>query len=151
MLSWLHFATFGKYHTGGYAKPEGLYYVVPPDGKFDKNAPSFQVSFLKHETRHLRDYKEFPELKGWILEYRAKLTELIHHPNPVELLIKFDRQKSEDQDNPHVYASLLLINHILPLLSISEISVNTLMDFTPLSTIQQSALQLLELDTLHRS
>jgi hypothetical protein len=144
MLSWLHFATFGKYHTGGYAKPEGLYYIVPPNGVFDINAPAFQVSFLKHEARHLKDYRDFPELSGWELEYRAKLTELIHHPAPAELLLKFNRQKSEDQNNPHAYASLLLINNILPVLNIGEVSLSSLTDFSPL-IIQQSALQLLEL------
>ncbi|GAU75988.1 hypothetical protein [Fusibacter sp. 3D3] len=107
MLSWAHFATMGKRHTGGWAKPEGLYYVDNGREKIDINSIEFQVWFLKHEAQHLSDYIKFPDLSGSDLEYRAKLVELIYNPHAHCLIEKFLNQSKDDKTLPHSYAAYL--------------------------------------------
>ncbi|SHJ43145.1 hypothetical protein SAMN02745163_01951 [Clostridium cavendishii DSM 21758] len=89
MLGWLHFATMGKHYPGGWAKPEGLYYVNNENKEIDTNSIDFQVWFLKHEAQHLSDYKSFPNLKTIDLGYRAKLVEPIYHTEKHKIIGKF--------------------------------------------------------------
>lgn len=111
MLSWAYFATFGKRHTGGFAKPEGIYYVVTKERSVDIESSDFQVNFLKHEAQHLWDYKHYPDLIPANLEYRAKLVELIYTQGPKELLLKFILQAKPDKDLPHPYSAYVLAEH----------------------------------------
>lgn len=108
--SWLHFATFGKYATGGWAKEDGLYCGYDRY-KNDLDKPSFQVSFLKHEAQHLDDYKRFPGLASKDLEYRAKLVELIYNPS-LELYHKFAQSAKEDPTLPHAYAQYAIMKEM---------------------------------------
>jgi hypothetical protein len=112
MLSWAHFATMGKHHTGGWAKPEGLYYVNNGSENIDTDSTEFQVWFLKHEAQHLSDYKKFPNLNGSDLEYRAKLIELIYNPQPFNLIEKFLNQSKNDKSIPHSYAAYSIIKQL---------------------------------------
>jgi len=112
MLSWAHFATMGKHYSGGWAKPEGLYYVNSGIEDIDTNSTEFQVWFLKHEAQHLSDYKLFPNLNGTNLEYRAKLIELIYNPQPYNLIEKFLNQSKNDKSLPHSYAAYSIIKQL---------------------------------------
>lgn len=112
MMSWLHFATFGKHHTGGWAKEEGIYYVNADNREIDTRSADFQVWFLKHEAQHVRDYAEHPELTGADLEYRAKLVELIYYPDTFNKLEAFLNQAKNDQSIAHPYAAYLIIDRL---------------------------------------
>jgi len=112
MLSWLHFATMGRHCVGGWAKPEGLYYVDNGSEHINTDSDKFQVWFLKHEAQHLSDYKKFPNLNARNLEYRAKLIELIYSPQPHNLIEKFLNQSKNDCDLPHPYAAYSIIKNL---------------------------------------
>jgi len=117
MLSWLHFATIGKHSTGGWARPEGLYYVDNGNEYIDTNSTKFQVWFLKHEAQHLSDYKKFPKLNSINLEYRAKLIEIIYHPEPYNLIEKFLLQSnSNNKALSHPYAAYSIIKQLSALI-----------------------------------
>lgn len=109
MLSWMHFATFGKHYAGGWAKPEGLYYVNADKELVDTDSNTFQAWFLKHEAQHLSDYKNFPNLDGRNLEYRAKLMELIYMDEPLSGLEKFLTQAQNNKSVHHAYAAYHII------------------------------------------
>ncbi len=109
MLSWLHFATFGRHHTGGWAKEEGIYYVNADNKEIDTHSADFQVWFLKHEAQHLSDYAKYPSLEETGLEYRAKLVELIYYPNTLKKLETFINQSKNDESLAHPYAAFLII------------------------------------------
>lgn len=112
MLSWAHYATFGRHYAGGWAKPEGLYYVNADNEELKVNSIEFQVSFLKHEAQHLSDYEKYPRLDASNLEYRAKLIELIYSPNPHILIEKFIAQSKNDKLLSHPYASYSIIKRL---------------------------------------
>jgi len=109
MLSWLHFATFGRHHAGGWAKEEGIYYVNAGNKEIDTHSADFQVWFLKHEAQHLSDYAKYPNLEGAGLEYRAKLVELIYYPDIFSKLGTFINQSKNDKSLAHPYAAFLII------------------------------------------
>lgn len=103
-LSWLDYATFGEFGTGGWAKQDGLYCVIE---KYDIDSEKFQISYLKHEAQHYDDYIRFPFLSNGrqaILEYRAKLAELIYSSSD-SLFKKFMKEAKNDQRFPHLFAS----------------------------------------------
>ena len=112
MHGWAHFATFGRNYAGGWAKPEGLYCVDIKDKKVDTESDEYQLSYLKHEGQHLSDFKRFPDLKGWELEYRAKLAELIYYPKTYTLIEKFLNEAKEDEAFPHGYAAYQIIKQL---------------------------------------
>jgi len=112
MLSWLHFATFGKHHTGGWAKNEGIYYVVPGEEKIDTDSDKFKVWFLKHEGQHLSDFSKHPNLKAVGLEYRAKLTELIYYKETQLRLESFINESKNDNSLSHPYSSYLIVKRL---------------------------------------
>lgn len=116
MLSWMHFATMGRHCTGGWAKPEGLYYIDNGSEHIDTNSEKFQVWFLKHEAQHLSDYKKFPNLNAGNLEYRAKLIELIYNSQPHNLIEKFLNQSKNDCTLPHPYAAYSIIKNLSSLI-----------------------------------
>ncbi len=109
MLSWLHYATFGRHYAGGWAKEEGIYYVNTNNKEIDTHAADFQVWFLKHEAQHLSDYAKYPNLEGAGLEYRAKLVELIYYPDTFSKLETFINQSKNDKSLAHSYAAFLII------------------------------------------
>jgi hypothetical protein len=112
MLSWLHFATFGRHHAGGWAKEEGIYYVNTDNKEIDTYFADFQVWFLKHEAQHLSDYAKYPNLEGAGLEYRAKLVELIYYPDTFNKLETFINQSKNDKSLAHPYAAFLIIKRL---------------------------------------
>lgn len=109
MISWAYFATFGVKYAGGWAKEEGLYYVVREGDTIDDTSVDFATWFLKHEAQHLYDYEHNPSLRGYQLEYRAKLVELIYYPHSRKLLEKFYFEAKNDKMIPHSYASHMIM------------------------------------------
>jgi hypothetical protein len=103
LLSWLHFAAFGLKSTGGWAKADGLYCVRSRYGETLEN-DLFQVTFLKHEAQHVDDFKKYPDLSSWELEYRAKLVELIYGKSE-KLLSQFMNEAVNNPAFPHLFAA----------------------------------------------
>ncbi|MBG0788200.1 MAG: hypothetical protein H0S79_24190 [Anaerolineaceae bacterium] len=103
MRSWLDWLSDGEVGAGGWAKDEGLYCVRKVyAGQLDQ--PSFQISFLKHEAQHHADFKR-GELESWLLEYRAKLVELIYYPDSSFLKSLLASGDLASKGNSHAYAA----------------------------------------------
>lgn len=102
-LSWLHYATFGKLHVGGWAKKDALYCVRKRYK--DLNSDQFRVSYLVHEAQHFSDYRRFPKLESADLEYRAKLAEVIQSKRPRPLFLKLIKSQANNRKSPHAYAA----------------------------------------------
>jgi hypothetical protein len=107
-LGWLHYATFGKYYVGGWAKSDALYCVAQA---YRRGGDRFHASYLCHEAQHYSDYKRFPKLQQQDLEYRAKLAELIASKRPKKLIKKFSNEAKDNKLLPHSYAAFCLLKN----------------------------------------
>ena len=100
---WKQFATLGLVATTGWVEGDLLYCV---DGAYDRSSENFEVSYLKHESRHLADFERFPGLQSADLEYRAKLTELAFASTSArQLLDDFTSKSAPNPASPHTYAN----------------------------------------------
>ena len=102
---WSSFARCERSSNGGWATDERLYAVGPafPEGL---DSEAFRTSLLGHETQHFADLTQFPNLRPWELEYRAKLTELWLSRDSMRFLLgKFHRDQGDDEQAPHLYAN----------------------------------------------
>jgi hypothetical protein len=105
------YATFGHSQIGGWAsnKDSSLFCNK---GVYKLKSEKFQYSYLKHESIHFLDIKDYPNLESADLEYRAKLIELIYCTEKTiykrldEFII---RSSNENRDNSHPYANYHLI------------------------------------------
>ena len=105
---WTNFATFGMTSTGGWAKKDGLYCLC---GNYDLESERFELSFLKHETRHYADFDLYPELQASDLEYRGKLTELaFSEEGTYGLLTHFFNAANRVENAPHPLANWYVID-----------------------------------------
>jgi hypothetical protein len=105
---WSNFATFGMTSTGGWAKEDGLYCLC---GHYDLDSERYQLSFLKHETRHYADFSLYPELQASDLEYRGKLTELaFSNEGTYSLITHFSNSANRIPDAPHPLANWYVVN-----------------------------------------
>ncbi len=111
LYGWLGYATFDTKHTGGWANADAIYRVSEKPGPDDE---WFQASLLGHEGQHVSDKKRYGDLPGWILEYRAKTTELLLSDKTRPGLLKAFRQEAKDDATvPHVYASYRLLTGLM--------------------------------------
>lgn len=111
---WSNFAAFGMTRTGGWAEKDGLYCLC---GNYDLDSERFELSFLKHETRHFADYELYPELQASDLEYRGKLTELaFSKEGTYELLAHFANSANRVENAPHPLANWYVIEGLSRLL-----------------------------------
>jgi hypothetical protein len=102
-MGWKDYATFGLAFTTGWVEDGRLYCV---DWAYNRNSEKFEVSYLKHESRHLADFRNFPALSSADLEYRAKLTELaFSSKTTMQLLADFTRKSARNPEAPHAYAN----------------------------------------------
>jgi hypothetical protein len=102
-MGWKDYATFGLAFTTGWVEDGRLYCV---DWAYDRNSEKFEISYLKHESRHLADFRNFPALSSADLEYRAKLTELaFSSKTTTQLLDDFTSKSARNPDAPHAYAN----------------------------------------------
>lgn len=101
---WSNWMTCDRTGTGGWAKPEGLYAIVPAYPSLEDE--NFSVNFLAHETQHFADNAAWPDLPGWQLEFRAKLTELALADTTRErILNRFASNQGDDPADPHSHAN----------------------------------------------
>lgn len=89
LRSWMAYLTFDLHGTGGWTSPDGRINCV--ESAYDFESEQFLVSLLKHEAQHVRDLARWPDMPAWLLEYRAKLVELIY-TRESGLLQKFVRE-----------------------------------------------------------
>jgi hypothetical protein len=82
---WQHYASLDLSGTSGWATPTGLHCMC---WSYDLDSEAFNVSWLKHETRHLVDFRKFPGMAEVQMEYRAKLTELAFYGNTVSAVLR---------------------------------------------------------------
>lgn len=102
-MGWKDYATFGLAFTTGWVEDGKLYCV---DWAYDRQSEKFEISYLKHEARHLSDFRNFPGLESADLEYRAKLTELaFSSKTTARLLDDFTRNSAGNPEAPHAYAN----------------------------------------------
>jgi len=102
-LGWKHFATLGLVSTTGWVDDDRLYCI---GWAYDRESENFEVSYLKHEGRHLADFQYFQGLSSTELEYRAKLTELAFaSSSQARLLDDFTRKSAATPGSPHGYAN----------------------------------------------
>lgn len=114
---WSSYFACNRTGTAGWAKPDALYVVVPRWKSL--NDERFQVSFLAHESQHYCDFAIFPDLKGWELEYRAKLVELALTEDSSDRLIKrFEANQSNDATDAHSFANAQILTAIRRKLSL---------------------------------
>ena len=107
-LGWMHYASFGRFYVGGWAKKDALYCVAQGYcGKLKREA--FTVSYLTHEAQHFSDYRRFTGLSQSDLEFRAKLAELAASSRPARLLKKFISEAKNDPKLPHSFAAFQVV------------------------------------------
>ncbi len=107
---WQHFASLDLTATSGWATASGLYCLC---WSYDLDSEAFRVNWLKHETRHLVDFREFPGLPEAAMEYRAKLTELAFAGNQVSSLLRhFANNGSDDSPSAHAVANYRVSHNI---------------------------------------
>ena len=126
-LGWMHFASFGRFHVGGWAKEDALFCVYQAY-KYRFDSGRFLASYLSHEAQHLSDYRRFPGLPQVDLEFRAKLAELCAAKRPKLLLQKFSREANPGTSQPHPLSAARVIEGI---------------DARSASSIRESALKML--------
>ena len=101
--SWLDYLSLGQVGTGGWAGKDGILNCVA--SSYDFASEAFTVSFLKHEAQHAMDLARNPALSPVVLEYRAKLVELIYS-TARNLLSQFAKEADGSNDaNAHSAAS----------------------------------------------
>ena len=143
---WSSFMTCERSSTGGWAKTEGIYAIVPAYSSLEDE--NFQINYLAHETQHFADYGVFPDLKSWELEYRAKLTELaMARETGANIISRFMRNRSDDPNESHSYANSQVIRALSDRLELAS-------DFDPetldAALIRQAADAALRADTARR-
>ena len=102
-LGWKHYAALGLASTTGWVDQGTLYCV---EWVYAEGTETFEVSYLKHESRHLADLERFPGLSAADLEYRAKLTELAFATRTQRrLLDDFTVKGAANPESPHAQAN----------------------------------------------
>ncbi len=112
--SWLDYLSFGKVSTGGWTDTDGIINCIKSSYDFDSE--NFRVSLLKHEAQHARDLTFWADMPSALLEYRAKLVELIYSVER-NLLTQFAREAdSSDNRNGHSAAAHRIVSEYCQLL-----------------------------------
>jgi hypothetical protein len=143
---WSSYLTCERTGSGGWAKPEGLYAVVPAYPSLTDE--SFRVRFLAHESQHYSDYRRFPGLASWELEYRAKLVELVYAIQTKDKVLSyFMSNQGDNLADAHSYADKRVLTALRARLAVESDAELTSI---PVATLQQAALAELQADTLRR-
>jgi hypothetical protein len=105
------YATFGHSQIGGWASKMNSS-LFCNKGTYQLKSEKFQYSYLKHESIHFVDLKNYPNLQPADLEYRAKLVELIYCTKKT-IYKRIDEfimhASSENRENAHPFANYHLI------------------------------------------
>lgn len=114
---WKDFASLGLAATSGWVENGRLYCVA---WAYDLASENFEVSYLKHEARHLADLERYPDMDSTELEYRAKLTELAFARNDLERIWSDFRAKAaENPDSPHAMANWRVVRDVEGVLDVA--------------------------------
>ncbi|MFY7668729.1 MAG: hypothetical protein ACOVQG_08305, partial [Crocinitomicaceae bacterium] len=105
------YATFGYSQIGGWASNNDSS-LFCNKGTYKLKSEKFQYSYLKHESMHFVDIKNYPNLEPSDLEYRAKLIELIYCTEKT-IFKRLDEfilgASNESRENSHPFANYHLI------------------------------------------
>lgn len=105
------YCTFGYSQIGGWASNNDSS-LFCNKGTYKLNSEKFQCSYLKHESIHFVDIKNYPNLEPADLEYRAKLIELIYCTEK-SIYKRLDEfivgASNESRENAHPFANYHLI------------------------------------------
>jgi len=144
-IGWGKYATLDK-SIGGWATDDALYCVKE---SYDIESDDFQIHYLAHEGRHFADFKIFPKLSGYDLEYRAKLTELSLAQETIYPLInQFIGSANYDSENQHPLANFVLIKGLSKKIFNSEFENDmTKWKSIEVETLNQVAYELLKENT----
>jgi hypothetical protein len=145
-MGWKDYATFGLAFTTGWVEQGRLFCV---DWAYDRQSEKFEVSYLKHESRHLADFRAFPGLSSADLEYRAKLTELAFSvKTTTQLLNDFTRKSAINPEAPHAYANYRVTRDLYAAIKQAELPGSS-DPWSQVSTarVNRAARSLLEADT----
>lgn len=146
-FGWAGYATCDRSHTGGWVRPDGIYAVVP--GWSDLNGEQYLVSFLGHESQHFADKEKYGELPSWVLEYRAKLTELaLADTTLAHLLGAFAHNQGDDMEIPHSYANKRVLAALRARLGLAA---GTALDAVPPAALRAAAIAELRADSARRT
>lgn len=111
---WKDFASLGLASTTGWVENGRLYCVA---WAYDTGSENFEISYLKHEARHLADLERYPEMDTTELEYRAKLTELAFARRDLQRIWNDFRAKAADNPaSPHAQANWRVVRDVEALL-----------------------------------
>jgi hypothetical protein len=136
-LGWFGYATLDHIHTGGWAKDNAIFCVVPA---WNMESETFRISFLCHEVQHISDYQLKPELQGPELEYRAKLVELAFaEQTSADLIRQFVSDANEGRDVPHKHAAFHVVQNLKRYFGLQD--TGYLLNF-PVESIQVAAREL---------
>ena len=94
---WYDYLSFGEIGTGGWTNGDGVINCIR--SSYDLEDESFTVSLLKHEAQHTADLSKYPNMPSDMLEYRAKLVELIYSEKRA-LLTRFLHEAGEANGHP---------------------------------------------------
>lgn len=107
---WKDFASLGLATTTGWVE-DGILYCLA--WAYDTESENFEVSYLKHEARHLVDLERYPQMGSEELEYRAKLTELAHANHSLFRVLKdFTAKAAQNPDSAHAMANWRVIRDL---------------------------------------
>jgi hypothetical protein len=107
---WKDFASLGLATTTGWVENGELYCLA---WAYDTGSENFDVSYLRHEARHLEDLERYPEMDATELEYRAKLTELAFANRTLHRILEdFTDKAAENPASPHAMANWRVMRDI---------------------------------------
>lgn len=107
---WKEFASLGLTTTTGWVEDGELYCIA---WAYDRDSENFDISYLKHEARHLLDLDLYPDMDSTELEYRAKLTELAFANLTVtRILNDFAAKAAENAESPHALANWRVVRDV---------------------------------------
>jgi hypothetical protein len=119
-LGWKEYAALGLAMTTGWVEGDTLYCVA---WAYEPGTEGFEVSYLKHETRHLADLERFPGLSSADLEYRAKLTELAFASKTLRRLLEdFTGKAAPNPGSPHAEANDRVVRDVYRALHGTELA-----------------------------
>ncbi|HET6566079.1 MAG TPA: hypothetical protein VFG52_11745 [Xanthomonadales bacterium] len=123
LQGWQHYASLDRLATTGWASADGLFCLC---WSYNLDSSAFLVSWLKHETRHSVDLREFPDMSEAQLEYRAKLTELAFSgPEVSSLLRQFAQTGSATGTSAHSLANYRVSHDIYREIFLQDLPAGT--------------------------
>jgi hypothetical protein len=143
---WKEYAALGLATTTGWVEGDTLYCV---EWAYAPDTEGFEVSYLKHETRHLADFERFPGLSSAELEYRAKLTELAFASRTLRRLLEdFHAKSAPNPESPHAEANFRVVQDVYRALHGTELpELNGVWLTVDVGKVNRVARRLLEKNT----